>query len=273
MGIIPNTPIEIPLESISMGASQARQRDTKVDENDDLVHSIRKDGLLSPVLVKKIDGEKYELLNGQRRFRAHELLNLSTIKAYVIEQDLDEFQAKRLSIVENAARKDMKHADYVDSVEIFMNRYGTTKAVAEELGLSVDTVRKYLTIGRLPQETKDAVKEGTISVSNAIKALDALGGDESVVDAKVLQETAEEIQKLSPQARKKFVEIKKHEPTLGAQAASQKAVQRTELNEFTIEVTDDQMSRIDKFKKNESIEKTEDAAVELIDKGLDSSES
>ena len=71
----------------------------------------------------------------------------------------------------------------------------------------------------------------------------------------------------------KFVEIKKHEPTLGAQEAGQKAVQRTELNEFTIEVTDDQMSRIDTFKKNENIDKTEDAAVELIDKGLDSSES
>ena len=136
MGIIPDTPTVIPMESISIGASQARQRDTKVDENDDLVHSIRKDGLLSPIVVKKIDGGKYELLNGQRRFRAHEILNLSTIKAYVIEEDIDEFQAKRLSVVENAARKDMKRADYVDSVEIFMNRYGTTKAVAEELGLT-----------------------------------------------------------------------------------------------------------------------------------------
>jgi ParB family transcriptional regulator, chromosome partitioning protein len=273
MGIIPDTPTVIPMESISIGASQARQRDTKVDENDDLVHSIRKDGLLSPIVVKKIDGGKYELLNGQRRFRAHEILNLSTIKAYVIEEDIDEFQAKRLSVVENAARKDMKRADYVDSVEIFMNRYGTTKAVAEELGLTVETVRKYLTIGRLPQETKDAVKANTISVSNAIKALDALGGDESVVDPKVLLETAEEIQKLSPQARPKFIEIKKHEPTLSAKEAGQKAVQRTELNEFTIEVTDDQMSRIDKFKQNEKIDKTEDAAVELIDKGLDSSEN
>ncbi|MGY5147880.1 MAG: ParB/RepB/Spo0J family partition protein [Candidatus Nitrosopumilus sp. bin_7KS] len=272
MSLLPKDTIEIPLEKISLATSQARQRDTKVEEDDDLVHSIRKDGLISPVIVKKLPDDNYELLIGQRRFRAHEILQKPTIKAYVVEKDIDEFEAKKISLVENAARKDMKHADYVDTVQIFMDRYGSTKTVAEELGLSVDTVRKYLTIGRLPEKIQEEVKAKNISASNAIKALDALGGDESTVDENSLLETAQEIEKLSPQARKKFVEIKKHEPTIGAPEAAEKATKRTELNEFTVEVTDDQLSRIDKFKKNESIDKTEDAAVELIDRGLDSAE-
>ena len=53
MGLLPDNAIYIPLSEIILGTSQARQRDTKVDEDDDLVHSIRKDGLHSPIVLKK----------------------------------------------------------------------------------------------------------------------------------------------------------------------------------------------------------------------------
>ena len=273
MGIIPDVTTHISLSEIILGSSQARQRDTKVDEDDDLVHSIRKDGLHSPVVVKKIDEHKYELLSGQRRFRAHEILKKSTIKAYVVEKNIDEFEAKKLSFIENAARKDMKQADYVDTIQIFMDRYNNTKTVAEELGMSIPTIRKYLAVGRLPEDVKTQVREKKITAANAIKALDALGGDETNVDLADLLETAQELQKLSPQSRKKMIQIKKHEPKLSAAEAREKAKKHIELNKFTIEVTDDQLTRIDKFKETNEINNTEDAAVELIDRGLNSAET
>ena len=167
----------------------------------------------------------------------------------------------------------MKHADYVDTIQIFMDKYNNTKTVAEELGISVPTIRKYLTVGRLPEEVQVQVREKKITADNAIKALDALGGDETSVDSAVLLETAQEMQQLSPPSRKKMVKIKIHEPDLSAAEAAAKAKRQTELNEFAIEVTDDQLTRIDKFKETNEINKTEDAAVELIDRGLDSAEA
>ena len=166
----------------------------------------------------------------------------------------------------------MKRADYVDACQIFMDRYGSTNTVAEELGLSIKTVRKYLTIGRLPKKIKELVKKGDISVNNAIKALDALGGDEENVDEEMLIETAYEIQKLSPQARKKFVEIKIHEPSKTTSEVSETAKKQAEINRLVLEVTDDQISRIKKFQQNEGMSDTEEAAEELIDIGLDTSE-
>lgn len=272
MNILPNQFVEIELEKIMLNTSQARQRDTKVDEDDDLVHSIKKDGLIYPVIVKKIEDGKYELLVGQRRFSAHEILKISTIKAFVLDKDIDEFEAKKMSLVENAARKDMKRADYVDNVQIFMDRYGKTSTVAEELGLSVGTVRKYLIIGRLPEKLKEEVKKGTITAANAIKALDALGGDESNVDDDDLLDTAIEIEKLSPPARVKFVDIKLHEKDSTPSEVAEKAKKQLRVISIILEVTDDQSMRINKFKDENEIESQAEAAERLVSMGLDAAD-
>ena len=273
MGLLPDNATHIHLSEIILSTSQARQRDTKVEEDDDLVQSIRKDGLHSPVVLKKINEGKYELLSGQRRFRAHQILRKPTIKAYVIEKNIDEFEAKKLSFIENAARKDMKRADYVDTIQVFMNKYNNTKTVAEELGMSVSTIRKYLTIGRLPEKVQVQLQEKKITGDSAIKALDALGGDETNVDSEVLLETAQEIQKLSLPAKKKMVKIMKHKLGESPIKAAEEAQRTTKLNKFTIEVTDDLLTKIDEFKETNEINKTEDAVIELIDRGLDSTEA
>ncbi len=270
---IPSKSIDIPLEEITLGKSQARQRDTKVDEDDDLVHSIRKNGLITPIIVKKIEDRKYELLVGQRRFRAHEILKKSTIRAQVMERDIDEFEAKKISLIENAARKDMKHADYMDTIQMFMEKYnGRVATVAEELGLSTGTVSKYFSVSNLPENVKSKVREKKISPANAIKALNALGGEVSEVNEDDLLETAEEMQKLSPQSRKKFVEIKKHEEGISTSKAVEQAKKRVELHHVSLDATDDQLIRIEKFKEKESIEETGDAVSELVDLGLDASD-
>ncbi len=237
-----------------------------------MVCSIRRDGLINPVVVKKLADGTYDLISGQRRYRAHEILNKSTIDAYVVDADVDEFDAKRLSLVENAARKDMKRADYVDTIQMFMNRYNSTKVVAEELGLSIPTVRKYLTIGRLPKDVQSEVANGAVTADNAIRALDALGGDETTVDQQTLLETAKEMQALSPVYRTKFTSIIKNKPEMSVQAAAKKAKQRTTTT-VNIEITDDQLIRVDKFRNQKNIKDREDAAIELIEIGLDAADA
>ena len=268
---IPSTSEDIPLDKITISTGQARQRDTKVDSEDDLVLSIRKHGLISPVVVKRLPDDQYELLIGQRRLRAHEHLKLQTIKAYVVDQT-DEFTAKALSIIENVARKDMKNADLVDAVQFFMEKYNSTSIVAAELGLSPPTVRKYINVARLPQEIRVDIRKNQYSMNHALKALKALGDDESTVDVKMLQETAHEMKQLSPPNQKEFIEIKKREPNSTPKQVAEKARQRIEIHIMNLTITDDQRERIDRYKKREAIEKDEEAAMELLDIGLNTAD-
>lgn len=273
MATIPSTSEDIPLDKITMSTSQARQRDTAVEPDDDLVLSIRKHGLISPVVVRRLpDGGQYELLIGQRRYRAHEHLKLPTIKAYVVGQDVGESDAKMLSIIENVARKDMKHADLVDAVDYFMEKYNSTNDVAEELGLHPNTVRKYVNVARLPPEIREDVRSRDYSMNHALKALKALGDDETTVDTGMLRETALEMKKLSPQGQDKLVEIKENEPDSTPQQAAEKARQRTSINTIQLDFTDDQSERIERYMKRQDIEKDSEAVVELVDIGLDAAD-
>ena len=264
--------IEIELDKFSTGTSQTRQRDNEVTINDDLVTSIKKNGLLSPIIVKRQDGGKFEIVAGQRRFLAHKVLDKPTIKACILEGDVSELDAKRISLIENLVRKDMKRADYVDTVQWFMDRYNSTTTVAEELGIAPATVRKYLTIGRLPDEIKKDIDQKEYETRHALRALDALGGDESIVDASILREIAKELRKLTPQTQKKFVSIKKHEPGASVKDAVLKAKKRTQAYKFTVEVASDQYERIGAFQNREKLGTTERAVEELIDMGLEAAE-
>lgn len=262
--------VDIPMDKITLGGNQARQRDTKVSKDDDLVISIKKHGLLYPILVRSAEDGKYELVAGQRRYHAHEELAKLTIKARILALNTSEADAKKISLIENLARKDMKHADYVDTVQWFVDRYGKISTVAEELGVSPNTVRRYLSISRLPEEIRSDIHNKEYGQDHALKAFDALGGDDSTVNVPLLRETAKALSTISPQARKKFVKIKKSQPGASVSDVVKKAKERTKLNKFTIEFEfgDDQIDRIDHFMHNRGISKRSDAVSELIDMGL-----
>ncbi len=263
-----NEIIEISLDKISIGKSQARQRKVSVD--DDLLESIKKNGLLHPVIVYQKDGG-YELLTGQRRLLAHKKLGLKTIKAIIHSTPKDEYEAKKLSLIENAARKDMVYQDYVDTIEMFFNKYRKTSAVAEELGLSKYTVRRYLNFARLPKTVQDAVTKKEITIDNAVKALDAMGGEETTVDAKEVLQLANEMKKLSPVQQTKVKQIKQNEPSKSVTQVISMAKQTPISHKIEIEFTEDQVPRIEKFKTDNKLDSTEEAAEELVDIGLEKS--
>ncbi len=260
--------IEVSLENVTLGNSQARQRDTIVKSDDDLVHSIRKDGMTSPVIVKKLSDGKFELVAGQRRLQVHKILNMSTISARYVTREIDEFEAKRISLGENTARKEMKRADYVDIVDMYMRKYRTVKSVAEELGLSESTIRKYIAVNSLPEDVQEAINDKTITQDNAFKALNALGGDESDVDTKMLIETAIAMKPLSTGAKNKVGGIIHSNPGITPIAAVEKAKKRTQSNILHIDVTEDQIEKIEIFKTVKGIDTNENAVSELIGIGL-----
>lgn len=138
--------VEIDLTEISVSPSNTR-KDMMAGTEDtglsDLVASIREHGLINPVIVMDRDGGGYDLIAGQRRFRACQQLGLDTIAA-VVRNDLDPTDATVLSLVENVHRADMNPMDKAHAYKAILDRFGDYQTVARRAAVSVPTVRRYL---------------------------------------------------------------------------------------------------------------------------------
>ena len=98
---------DIPLDNLEIGTSQVRLSDVGEDI-DELVDSIRKVGLLEPIVVAPPGPSgKYEIILGQRRYLAHRLLRAETIMAGILDKRVEEIEAKVLSVTENLVRRDL----------------------------------------------------------------------------------------------------------------------------------------------------------------------
>ena len=184
--------MEIPLTSITVSDLNTR-KDLKAGTEDtsleDLTDSIREHGLLNPVIAMNGPGSTYELIAGQRRFLACKELGWNTITA-VIRNDLDSTDALTISLVENVHRADMSPVDKARAYQALYSRYQDYGRVAQQTGVSVPTVRRYLSLLNLAPSIQKRVStaDGPVGVgtlSNVAKnfhqddqefVLDRLGG-------------------------------------------------------------------------------------------------
>ena len=175
---------ELPLEKIKVKKQNVRVHDIEVGI-EDLAASIKAHGLIEPIVVYK-SSELYYVLAGQRRLNAYTALNtkhpgggFDRIPCFVRAEPENDNQKKALSLAENITQLPMTDTDLVKAVTDLYDVYGDYKLVEEKFGLSRRMVNKYVKMSRLPQELKDAIKNGEISTSPkrsinmAIKAVDA----------------------------------------------------------------------------------------------------
>lgn len=146
---------DVELSALTIGKGQVRLRNVAKDLPE-LVESIRKHGLLEPIVVCPSEEEgKYEIITGQRRFLAHQELEYAKIPAAILSEKVDETTAKVLSVTENLIRKDLNSSDLIDVCTFLYKKYGSMRAVAEETALPYDTVRRYVKYEQLVPELKD----------------------------------------------------------------------------------------------------------------------
>ena len=127
---------EIPLDQIEAET---------LDENlEGLVDHINKWDLLKPVVVCEVEDEKYELIHGRRRYMAIKKFDWMKVPALVLGPIDPTARAKIASLIESNHIRELPHRDMVDSCDELFNKYGSLKAVAEELGVSEATVKTYL---------------------------------------------------------------------------------------------------------------------------------
>jgi ParB family chromosome partitioning protein len=152
---------ELPVDLISANPRQPRGR---FDEETlrALAASLAERGVLQPVLVRPRPGGSYELLAGERRWRAARLAGLETIPALVRERD--DAESLELAVIENMAREDLNPVDEARACAALVEELGLTREqIASRTGRARSSVSNLIRLLDLPDDVLEALEQGTLS--------------------------------------------------------------------------------------------------------------
>ncbi|MCP1673379.1 ParB family chromosome partitioning protein [Natronocella acetinitrilica] len=174
----------LPVDLLQRGRYQPR-RDMDPAALQELADSIRSQGILQPLVVRAIDEERYEIVAGERRWRAAQLAGLDRVPAIV--REIPDEVALAVGLIENIQREDLNPLEEAFALERLIDEFGMThQAVSEAVGRSRAAVSNLLRLLELNDDVKRLVAEGRLEMGHA-RALAALkGGVQSEVAARVV---------------------------------------------------------------------------------------
>ncbi len=259
---------DIPLDELTIGKGQVRTQDVGKDI-DDLARSIKVQGLLQPIVVCRArDENKWEILTGQRRFLAHKLLGLEKITAAVLDERVDEGEAKAISITENLIRRKLSGKELIEGVTYLYNLYGgNASTVAGSTGLSYRVVLDYVKYPRLIPELKKLVDDGEIDVKVALKAQDAATDSEFQVNVEDAIKLSKEMRAMSGVQQTRFSEEMKKNPEETTDAKIEKAKTGSNVTQIMVTITHDTHIALRKVATEDGTTQDE-AASALIEEAL-----
>lgn len=142
-----------------------------------LVESVKEKGILQPLLVRKKNG-RFEIIAGERRWRASKLAGLQTVP--VIVKDMDDKEVLEVALVENLLRENLSAIEEAEGFQRLIDEFShTQEALAQIVGKSRSHVANTLRLLNLPDSVKDLVREGTLSAGHA-RALVGLDNAETL---------------------------------------------------------------------------------------------
>ena len=175
---------KISVESVVFSSFQPRITFKEDEEFRELLASIEREGLLQPILVRPLGNGLYECVAGERRLRAVKKLGWKEVPAIV--KELDDRSALLIALIENLQRKDLNPIETALAYQSLMEKFGfTQEEVAERVGKDRATVANLLRILKLPEEVKQDLLEGRLSVGHA-KALLSLQDVDSILQVREL---------------------------------------------------------------------------------------
>lgn len=190
---------ELDVDLIAAGKQQPRQ---KFDQEalKELADSIHEHGLLQPVLVRP-NGDIYEIIAGERRYRAAKIAGLRSIP--VVVREISDVQAAEISLVENVQRDDLTVIEEGMAYKNMIDNYGyTQEMLAEKIGKSRVYVTNTLRILNLPGQILKMIEEGKLSAGHARTILSLRNAGEQMAAAKEIVD-----EKLSVRETEKKIKI------------------------------------------------------------------
>jgi ParB family chromosome partitioning protein len=165
---------KIPLEFLQPGKYQPR-KDMSSEALEDLASSIRSQGIIQPIVVRQISEDNYEIIAGERRWRAAQIAQLDVIPCLI--KDVPDESAVAIALIENIQREDLNAMEEAQALDRLMVEFELThQEVATAVGKPRTTVTNLLRLNNLNDDVKLLLEHGDIEMGHA-RALLALQGD------------------------------------------------------------------------------------------------
>lgn len=157
--------LELPIEVVVPNREQPR-REFKQSELAELAASIKQKGIIQPILVRKIEGNDYQIIAGERRWRAAQIAGLKRVPVVVKQVDVKE--TLELALIENIQRENLNPVEEAEAYQLLINKYKLTQQeLADRVGKDRASVANMLRLNRLTKDVRGMVLDGQISLGQA----------------------------------------------------------------------------------------------------------
>lgn len=166
----------IPLDMIEPNAEQPR---TNLGNIEELAASIREKGVLEPILVRSVGPNQYQIISGERRFRAASLAGLDEIPA--IEFDVDDKETIEIALIENIQRKDLTAFEEAEGFLLLQQKFGYThEKISQVIGKSRTTITETLLINGIPDRIRAMCREAGIANKSVLVQVARANSEEAM---------------------------------------------------------------------------------------------
>ncbi len=200
----------LPVAFLRPNRFQPRKRFAE-DDIRELAESIREKGVLQPILIRPIAGEhsRYEIIAGERRWRAAQLAQLHEVP--VVVREIGDGEALELAIIENVQRADLNAIEEAAAYHELMDRFSyTQERVSQEVGKSRSHIANTLRLLKLPESVKGMVREGQLTAGHARTLLSV---EDPEVRAREIVESALNVRQAEQRSKEHGRRLKKPEET------------------------------------------------------------
>jgi ParB family chromosome partitioning protein len=225
--------MEIPLSQLRPSPYQPR-RNFNDESINELAASIKEHGVIQPIIVRSVL-KGYEIIAGERRFRASQVCGLATISA-VIKKFTDQ-QVMEIALIENLQREDLNALEIAIAYQALIDQFALTQEeLSVKVGKSRSHIANFLRLLQLPEEVKQYVSRGTLSMGHA-KAIIGLKdakiirslAEKAIKEQWSVRELEEEVKRLEdkPESTKAKVKSKKSDPYINELEENLREMYRT----------------------------------------------
>ena len=211
----------IPIDLIETNPFQPRDQ-FEEDSLKELSHSIKEQGIIQPITVRKIGYDKYQLISGERRLRASKLAELTSIPAYI--RIANDQQMLEMALVENIQREQLNSIEVAISFQRLLDECNLTQEqLSEKVGKNRTTISNFIRLLKLAPEVQVIIRDGQITMGHA-RALITIEDPQSqiaitkniILKDLSVRETEEIVRNLNKQPEKKAVKKVELSETLNA---------------------------------------------------------
>lgn len=175
-----NSTVTLKISEIEPNRDQPR-KDFDESALAELAHSISQHGVLQPLLVRPLIGGGYQIVAGERRYRACRMAGVTEVP--VVIRELSDSETMELALIENLQRENLTPIEEAKGFGVLVNEYGMSQEdVSQVVGRSRSAVANSLRLLNLPKEVSDMVERGEISAGHG-RTLLALGSEEEMINA------------------------------------------------------------------------------------------